>query len=88
MPDSEELSAARTQVNNAVLNFVRVCAKEGGLAEEIFIVGWAGVAEYISSGMVQRDQSAISVLIPDDQHASTSRGLFEFGTDVFERRRP
>lgn len=85
MQDSKELSEARTQLSGAVLNFVRVYAQERGIEGDVFIMGWAGFAEYVTPDMVQADTSGNAILVPDDQHAATSRGLFEFGADAFSR---
>lgn len=82
--DSLELNKARENVDKAIREFVRVQAHERG-QEDIYVVAWVGFAEYVSRDMVVDEKSAISAIIPDDQNAATSRGLFEFGTDAFSR---
>lgn len=84
MADSTELAAARTAADKAVREFVTVHAKEHG-RENAYVTGWATFAEYVTSEFVREEMSATVVLVPDDQHAATSRGLFEFGSDAFKR---
>lgn len=86
--DSEELSIARASVDAAVRQYVRVHAQERGIdPSSVFVTGWSGFAEYITPDYVQNDQSGNVVIVPDDQNAATSRGLFEFGADAFSRIR-
>lgn len=84
--DGERLAAARKGVDAAVREFVsawheQVTEQQG----DVYVVGWAASCEYIDPAMVQQDQSANCIVVPDDQHASTSRGLFSFGSDRFHR---
>lgn len=85
--DSPELDAARTALDKAVREFVRVKARENGIADDAYTIAWAGYAEYTSPELQANDESGNAILVPDDQNAATSRGCLEFGADIFSRGR-
>jgi len=82
--DSEALDAARTALGKAVREFVAVMSAERG-HEDSYVYGWAAYAEYTTADMQREEMSGNVVMVPDDQTASSSRGLFEFGADAFRR---
>lgn len=83
--DSPERQEARTALDAAVRRYVQVVARENGVAADPIVLGWAGFAEYTSVDLQSEDATGNVTLVPDDQSASTSRGLMHFGVDAFSR---
>lgn len=82
--DSPELAEARADVDKAIRHYADVRAAELG-HNDVYVTAWAGYAEYVNGTMLADEQSATVAIIPDDQPAVTSRGLYEYGTDTFRR---
>lgn len=82
--DSEALDTARTALGKAVRDFVEIMSSERG-HDNSYVYGWAAYAEYTTTEMQKDEMSGNVVIVPDDQTASASRGLFEFGADAFRR---
>ena len=82
--DSPAVAAARSELDAAVKKFVSIQAEEEGYPD-IYVSAWAGFAEYESRALMEAESTGNMVMIPSDQVASTSRGLFHFGADAFSR---
>jgi len=91
MIDSERLAEARANLEKAMQEFTQAyhdeytTEDEESFGQSVFMSGWVGYAEYVTSNYVQNDKSASCVAVPEAQHFSMSRGLFENGTDRFRR---
>ena len=82
--DSPALAEARNQVDAAVKAFVTVRAAEMGHINS-YTVGWAAYAEFTSTDLIEDETAGNVVIVPEDQHATITRGCFEFGRDAFTR---
>lgn len=80
-----KLSELRTAVGKAIQDFVLYQAEVIREHKDPIIAGWAVMVEYTNMEMYHEDSSAAMVVVPDDQSASTTRGLFEFGCEAFSR---
>lgn len=98
--DSSERSAAREAVGKAIQEWVNVIHRENlenalsgyqdgddpiDTDEAVMVSAFAAMVEYQSQSLIAQEATGSSVCVPDMQLASTTRGLFEFGTDAFGR---
>lgn len=86
--DSEEIAAARKNVERAISEFVKVIHKERDdeyVGEEPYVLSFGAYAEYVTGTMQLRDITSHVVVVPDDQGYATSRGIFELAKDCFSK---
>lgn len=90
--DSEKERAARIQRVAEAHRALNAAVHEYGEAKGAlvgyvgaYVTGWALYGEYISPELVQNDATVGFTVVAPDQHGSTSRGLFEFGAENFNR---
>ena len=75
---------AKAELDKAMSNYVVLRARRIGF-DSAYLSGYVAYAEYISPQLIQEDATAGFPIVAEDQAGSTSRGLFEFGSDAFKR---
>lgn len=75
---------AHKRLSAAISDYVNIRGNMVGHSDA-YVSGWALYAEYINTELVQQDATFGFSVVPYDQHGSTTRGLFEFGADNYNR---
>lgn len=79
-----ELGKLRHAVDRAVRDFVTYRVSLYDEAQhEPYVVGWAVFTEYTDQELTQNDLMGTMAIVPDDQPASMSGGLFGAGARAF-----
>ena len=76
--------AAREEMDAAIKKYVKLKAEVDG-HPDIYVSAWAGFAEYESTSLMDQNATGSMLFSPDDQLRSTTRGLFMFGVDAYQR---
>jgi hypothetical protein len=82
MADSPELTEARKAMDVAVRNYIDIFVTERG-DDAPYVTGWAGHAEYISTGLLEERKSQSTLLVPEDQSVATGIGCLTLGLTLF-----
>lgn len=85
MSDTPEVAEARAEMEAAIKKYVTLKAASDG-HPDIYVSAWAGFAQYESKSLMDENCTGSMVITPEDQLRSTSRGLFMFGVDAYERK--
>jgi hypothetical protein len=83
--DSEELAKAKKDVEASVAAYIAIREKEDNDVDNIYVVAWAVHAEYLKADDINDGKTTSVSIVKEDQMASATMGLFEFGKQDFSQ---